>query len=238
MNEIWEKTLRPGEKWSGVVGRGKLLQFTALGPGANVALLLYHHQDLSERYNLPDTLKAQHTAKLTRGNVLMSDNGRVLASMVEDSLGWHDTISGLTTRAMTDAKYGVTTYQDQGNDWLRSGYENMLIELVRNGLSPRDLTPVVNLFSKVQCDESGGMHYINGHCPQGATVTLRTEMDLLVLVSNTPNPLDPRPEYPATPVRMAAVAAQPVGDEDDCYNFCEENRRAFINTWNYYKLAE
>ena len=54
---------------------------------------------------MPDTLKAQFISSLTKGNVLMSDNGRVLASIVEDSLGWHDTISGYTTRLLTDEKY-------------------------------------------------------------------------------------------------------------------------------------
>ena len=54
----------------------------------------------------------------------MSDNGRILASFVEDSLGWHDTISGLQRGKQTDAKYGKTTYQELRNDWLRSGQEN------------------------------------------------------------------------------------------------------------------
>jgi urea carboxylase-associated protein 2 len=235
---IWEKVLRPGEKWSGPVGKGKLIQFTALETGANVALLLYNLRDLTERYNMPDTLKAQHTAMLTKGNVLMSDNGRVLASIIEDSLGWHDTISGVTTREITDAKYGKTTYQELRNDWLRSGYENITVELVRNGLEARDLVPGVNLFSKVQCDEKGDMHYVRAHCRANDTVTLRTEMDLLLVLSNTPNPLDPRREYPSVPVRIEVLPAEPVTENDYCYNFRDEIRRAFINTWDYYKLLD
>ncbi|MFL6556797.1 MAG: DUF1989 domain-containing protein, partial [Bacillus sp. (in: firmicutes)] len=91
-NIIWNKTIEPGAKWSGVIGKGKVLRFTALDAGANLSLLFYNAKDASERYNMPDTLKAQHTSHLTTGNVLMSDNGRVLASIVEDSLGWHDPI--------------------------------------------------------------------------------------------------------------------------------------------------
>ena len=37
---------------------------------ANVSILLYNMRDTSERYNMPDTLKAQYTAHLTKGNVL------------------------------------------------------------------------------------------------------------------------------------------------------------------------
>lgn len=238
MNTIWKTVLRPGEKWSGNIGRGKLIRFTAVQPGANLAMLLYNSRDLNEKYNMPDTLKAQHTAHLTKGNILTSDNGRVLASIVEDSLGWHDTISGITTRTQTDEKYGQTDYQHLRNEWLRSGYENMKVELERNSLQPRDLVPPVNLFAKVQCDQEGGMHFISDHCPKGATVTLRTEMDVLLILSNTPNPLDLSKEYPAAPVKVEVMTASPVDALDYCVNYRPENRRAFENTWDYYTLLD
>jgi hypothetical protein len=166
----------------------------------------------------------------------MSDNGRVLASIVEDSLGWHDTISGVTGHEQTDEKYGKTDYQHMRNDWLRSGYENFMIELERNGLQPRDMVTPVNLFAKVQCDIEGGMHYIEEHCGQGGTVTLRTEMDVLIILSNTPNSLDRRKEYPSVPVLVEVLPAMPVDSLDYCVNYRPENRRAFENTWDYYTL--
>ena len=50
-------------------------------------MLLYNPQDKLERYNAPDTLKCQHTFKLTRGHCLYSDMGRIFCSIIEDSLG-------------------------------------------------------------------------------------------------------------------------------------------------------
>lgn len=236
MKKIWSKTLIPGEKWSGTIGRGKYIHFKALGKDANVSMLLYNMRDTSERYNMPDTLKGQYTAHLTRGNVLMSDNGRVLASIVEDSLGWHDTISGYTTRMMTDEKYGKTTYQELRNGWLRSGEENFVVELVRNNMGRRDLVPCVNLFSKVFVEEDGSMHYESGHCKEGATVTLRTEMDMVILLSNTPNTFNPSEAYPSVPVTVEVYDAPPVDLLDECVNHRTENYRAFENTWEYYNL--
>lgn len=236
MKKIWSKTLKPGEKWSGNIGKGKYIHFKALGEDANVSLLMYNMFDKSERYNMPDTLKAQYTAHLTRGNVLMSDNGRVLASIVEDSLGWHDSISGITNRLMTDEKYGKTTYQENGNDWLRSGMENFEVELVRNGMDLGDLVPCVNLFSKVYVEEDGSMHYENGHCKEGATVTLRTEMNVILILSNTPNPLNPATEYPSVPVTVEVYDAPEVDLLDECVNYRTENYRAFENTWDYNNL--
>ncbi|MER2000753.1 MAG: DUF1989 domain-containing protein, partial [Lysinibacillus sp.] len=104
-------TIPAGGKWSKKISKGKLLKFTATAPNANVALLFFNADDKTERYNMPDTLKAQYTAFLQKGNILMSDNGKAMVSIVEDTVGWHDAFSGYTTRAMTDQKYGVTTYE-------------------------------------------------------------------------------------------------------------------------------
>ncbi|MFC5449384.1 urea amidolyase associated protein UAAP1 [Paenibacillus aestuarii] len=236
MNEHWNTTIHPGGKWSGRVGAGKLIRYTALASGANLAMLLYNSRDLTERYNMPDTLKAQHTAHLTKGHVLMSDNGNVMASIVEDSLGWHDPISGYTTRKHTDVKYGITDYQTKRNDWLRSGQDNFIVELVRNGLGTRDLMPPVNWFAKVQCDEQGRMRFNPNHAQAGAFVTMRTEMEVLLVLSNTPNPLDPAGRYPSVPILMEVMPAMPPNADDLCVNFRPENERSFDNTRSYHHL--
>lgn len=236
MQKIFTKQFRPGEKWSGAIGKGKYIHFKALGDNANISILMYNLRDTSERYNMPDTLKAQYTSHLTKGNVLMSDNGRVFASIVQDSLGWHDSISGYTTRTMTDEKYGKTSYQKQGNDFYRCGEENFKIELVRNNMGKRDIVPCLNLFSKVYVEEDGSMHYDTEHCKEGATVTLRTEMDIIFVASNTPNPLDPSEKYPSVPILMEVYNAPAVDLTDYCVNFRDENYRAFENTWDYNNL--
>ena len=236
MQKIFTKEFKPGEKWSGAIGRNKYIHFKALGDNANVSVLLYNMLDTSERYNMPDTLKAQYTAHLTKGNVLMSDNGRVLASITEDSLGWHDTISGHTTRLLTDRKYGKTTYQEHGNEYYKCGEENFKVELIRNNMSKRDIVPCVNLFSKVYVEDDGSMIYVPGHCKKGATITLRTEMDIILVVSNTPNPLDPSEKYPSVPVTMEVYNAPETDLMDECVNHRDENYRAFENTWDYLNL--
>lgn len=236
MSNSWSHIFQAGEKWSGTIAKGKLIRFTALEARANVSIIMYNARDFTERYNMPDTLKAQHTYCLKKGNILMSDNGRVMASIVEDDLGGHDPLGGYTTREMTDEKYGKTSYQTESNNYLKSGKENLEIELVRNGLQVRDLAPVVNLFSKIEVDEAGNMQFEENHCRKGDNVTLRTEMDILFILSNTPNPHDPRTAYPAVPVKMEVLPAQPIGANDDCVKSCPQNGRAFENTWDYYKL--
>src|SRR5258707_14820407 len=55
---------------------------------SNAGAIFYNFKCSVERYNLPDTLKAQHIARLTAGFVLYSDMGRVLCSVTGDTVGW------------------------------------------------------------------------------------------------------------------------------------------------------
>ena len=97
--------------------------------GANVAALFYNYEDRLERYNMADTLKAQHTAYLTKGYVCYSDMGRILCSITEDTSGWHDTMTGVSNAAMVADKYGRTRFQEQRNGFYKNGYDGLLGEL-------------------------------------------------------------------------------------------------------------
>src|SRR5690348_3951483 len=94
MRLVSNDTLRGGQMWSRVFSRGERLALTDVEGGACVAALFFNAKQPLERYNMPDTLKAQHIARLTAGNVIYSDMGRVLFSVVADTAGWHDTITG------------------------------------------------------------------------------------------------------------------------------------------------
>src|SRR5258706_14774328 len=95
---LWEETVPGGAHWSGVMRRGTALRFTDLEGGANVAALFWNFEEKNERYNMPDTLKAQHTAFLTRGHCGFSDMGRVLFSIVSDTAVRLDTGCGVNVR--------------------------------------------------------------------------------------------------------------------------------------------
>src|SRR5688572_10173236 len=106
----FEEVIPGGAMWSWVLRRHDVLRLTDLEGGANVSMLLYNRDQLDERYNMPDTLKAQHTAFLTQGRVLYSDMGRILCSMITDTCGWHDTIAGVSDAALVTQKWGTSRY--------------------------------------------------------------------------------------------------------------------------------
>jgi uncharacterized protein len=226
--------LRGGETWSRVLRRGQHLALTDLEGGAAVAALFFNADDPAERYNMPDTLKAQHIARLTAGFVLYSDMGRVLCSIVKDTLGWHDTITGHATRAHGEARYGQGRYQEKRNDWFKNTRDNFLVELGKYDLGKRDLGPNVNFFVKVVADADGKLSWVAGHSPRGASVELRAELNTLVILSNTPHPLDPKPTYDPSPVGLEVRAGHPAGPEDACRTSRPENQRGFALTEAYF----
>jgi len=231
---LWEETIPGGNHWSGVLRRGTALRLTDLESGANLSALFYNREEKLERYNMPDTLKAQYTAYLTAGHVCYSDMGRVLCSIIGDSVGWHDTVCGITDAALIEKKYGVANYQTHRNDMYRSGKDGLLIELGKWGLGKRDLVANVNFFSKVTADDAGKLHFQSGHSKAGATVDIRFDMDTLVVLSAAPHPFDPKPEYQPAAVKLTAWHAGPAAADDLCRNSCPQNQRGFINTERYY----
>jgi urea carboxylase-associated protein 2 len=230
MKTLWEETLRGGAHWSGVLRRGMSLTLAAQHPGANVAALFYNYEQPLERYNMADTLKAQHTAMLTAGHVLYSDMGRILCSITEDGCGWHDPLGGLTDDAHVRERYGATRFQEQRNERYVSGRDAMLTELGKWGLGLRDLVANVNFFSKVVVDEAGRMSLAPAHCAAGASVTLRFEMHTLVLLYAGPHPLDGGRTWAPGEVRLQATLTGPAPIDDRCRSHCPENWRGFINT--------
>lgn len=231
---LWEETIPGGNHWSGLIRRGTALRITDLEGGANLSALFYNPEDKLERYNMPDSLKAQHTAFLTTGRVCYSDMGRVMCSIIDDSVGWHDTICGITDAAMISAQYGASSYQTHRNQMYRSGKDGLLIELAKYGLGKRDLVANVNFFSKITPDEAGNLSFVQNHSAVGAYVDVRFDMNVLLVVSAAPHPLDPKAEYSPAAVKLSAWHAGLADADDACRNSCKQNQRGFINTERYY----
>jgi urea carboxylase-associated protein 2 len=224
------ETLRGGAMASLVLRRGQTLRLTDPLGGANVSALFYNANAPLERYNMPDTLKAQFTAFITAGRVLHSDMGRALCSITADTCGWHDTVCGVIDARRTAEKFGATSYQANRNDWHRNGRDNILVELAKHGLGKRDLHANVNFFSKVTVDEEGNLGFVPEHSQAGMYVELRAEMNVLVVLSNTPHPLAPSGKWDPPAVRLTVRAGLPSGPDDPCRNSRPENGRAFVNT--------
>ena len=231
---LYEYTLPAASHWSLRLRRGTALELTDLEGGANVGVLMYNPENLLERYNAPDTLKCQHTFKLTHGHCLYSDMGRIFASIVEDTVGWHETVCGTSHADQVMQRWGARDYQNDRNDWRQDGMSSFLVELAKYGLGPKDMAANLNFFSKVVVDNAGNLSLDQHNSPAGGRVVLRFEMDTLLVMHSCPHPMNASPDYPRKPVGVRIFHADPLADDDYCKNFRPENQRGFENNRLYY----
>ena len=231
---LYEELVPGGGHTSFVLKRGQLLRLTDIEGGANVSLLLLNAHEKSERLNLPDTLKCQHTARLTAGHCLYSDMGRILAAITADTCGWHDSIGGLLNAVEVAEKYGQGRYQELRNGFFRNGMDNLLVELGKWDLGLADLLMNLNLFSKVTVDNDGCFHFEAGNSKAGDYLELYAPMDTLVVLTALQHPMDPNPLYAPKPVQLSWQQVQSDGISVLCRTSRPENGRGFHNTERLY----
>ncbi len=221
---MWSEVVPGGSHWSWRMPRGSAIRFVAL------EAVLYSALEKLERYNMPDSVKAQHTAHYTRGHVLMSDMGRSMASFTADSVGWHDPFGALLDAELMLEKYGEKRYEHARNAMHRSGKDGLLIEIGKYGLTKRDLIAPVNLFSKVGVDAQGRFAFVPEHAKAGDFVELRFDMDVILAMSTAPHGLDTAPTYSPKKVGLLAWRCGAAPAVDACRAFRPENARALHNT--------
>lgn len=231
---LYEELVPGGGHTSFVLKRGQLLRITDLEGGANASLLLLNAAEKSERLNLPDSLKCQHTAKLTAGHCLYSDMGRVLAAITADTCGWHDSFGGVLNAEEVAEKYGSGSYQELRNGFFRNGVDNLLVEMGKWNLGLSDLLMVLNLFSKVTVDSDGCFHFQPGNSKAGDYIELYAPMDTLVVLTALQHPLDPSPDYAPKPLQLSWHKVESDGISVLCRTSRPENARGFHNTERLY----
>ncbi len=219
---VTEEAIPGGWYWSHTVRRGQTLRIASETATEGVSVLMWNADDTSERFNPADTVKVQWTARIGQDKLLLSDMGRVLASITTDSFGLHDCIAGGSTPESNARKYGAASSH-------RNTRDNFLLAAAKHGLGPRDVGPCITFFAGVTTDETGrltwrstasGMHQVD----------LRAEMNIIVALSNCPHPLGPNARFEAQPVRAIVWRSPPAAASDRCRTATDEAVRAFENT--------
>ncbi|WP_405861785.1 urea carboxylase-associated family protein [Streptomyces sp. NBC_00090] len=224
---VWAETVAGGGYAHKVLARGTELRLTDLHGDACAHLVLLAAGRPWERFNAADTVKVQWNAYLRAGHLLLSAQGRVLATLVADTTdGRHDTLCGTSTLVLNTERYG----DGATHCATPAGRELLTLAALKNGLDTRDLPPSVSFFQGVHVDANDGTLHFTGSAGPGGSVTLRAEQDLVVLLANVPHPLDPRPSYTSTALEVLAWRAEPTRPGDPLWDATPEGRRAFLNT--------
>jgi uncharacterized protein len=225
----WAETVAPGGYTTKVLSRGTTLRLTDLEGEACAHLLIYSADQPWERLNIADTVKVPWQAYITAGHPLLSDQGRALAVVTDDTAETaHDALAGASTLASNLDRYGA------GASYSATPATRELFKLAaaKHDLTARDIAPSVSFFKRVRVDEDGTLSF-SAISPPGASVEIRAELPLIVLIANAPHRLDPRPSYTCTPLHVLAWKGPPTRRNDPLWTSTPELERALENTDDY-----
>lgn len=208
-----------GWYWTTAMRRGEALRLVNREGTSTVSLIAWRTDDPSERINASDTLKVQWSASLRKGRVILSDMGRVVFSVIEDSCGAHDALVGGSTASSNAAAFGEGAR--------RNTRDNFVAAVGKLGLARRDIPPCIAFFAPVTVGPDGDFVWDEARRRAGDLVDLRAEMDLLVAVSNCPHPLDPASVYTPGGIDLLHFRAPPALADDPCRSAGPEANRAF-----------
>jgi uncharacterized protein YcgI (DUF1989 family) len=206
---VWAETVAGGGYASKVLARGTTLRLTDVAGDACAHVMLYHADQPWERLNVADTVKVPWQAYLSTGHPLLSDQGRVLATIVDDTSAHHDALCGAP-----------------------GARRQMVVGAAKHGLGPRDVAPTVAFFEGVRVEPDGTLAFAGSAGP-GRHVELRAELPLVVLVANAAHPLDPRAGHTCTTLEIRAWRGAPTAPDDPLWTSTPEHERAFLNTADY-----
>lgn len=227
---VWDETIAGGEYCARILKRGTRLRLTNVQGDGCVNFLAYNADRPIERLNVADTVKVQWNAYLGKGGLLLSDMGRVLMSIVDDTCGQHDTFCGASNAKHNARKYGAgDNYGPYPN-----ARDRFLLALAKYGLGKKDIPANVNFFKGVKVEEDGSLTFNERSGKAGEYVELRAEMNVLVVMANTPHVLDPRAAYACGDVRVTAWRGVVTPADDPIRTGTPEALRAFQNVEDYY----
>jgi len=205
--------------------RGEALRIADPTGQSSASMIAWREEDTSERINCADTVKVQWSAAISKGRVILSDMGRVLLSLIEDTSGAHDLLMGGSTPASAFAAYGEVS---------RNTHENFLAAASKLGLGLRDIPPCVSFFAPVSVDATGRFVWNGARKRAGDFVDLRAETDLVLVLSNCAHPLDPARPAANGPITLVRHRAPPAAADDPCRTTSPEIVRAFQFTDRLY----
>ena len=182
------------QPWSGLVKRGQELTIKDTHGQQAVDFLCYDADNTSDRYSATNTVKVQGNVYVGNGTVLYADSGKPLLTVIEDTVGRHDTIYGCCSNSNNKLRYDVETTE--------SCYTNFTQELQKHSMDVTSIVPNVNWFMSVPILGDGSAGVAEAVLKPGSFVRLRAECNVLAVLSNCPQMHNPCNGYDPTQIEV------------------------------------
>jgi urea carboxylase-associated protein 1 len=191
--------IRAGDYWLHRIENGGTLRIVDVEGNQAADTLFFNAADVAERYSAVDTVREQRNVYLSCGSKLLSTAGNIMAQIVADTVGRHDTLGGACAAESNSVRYALDKRTMHA---CRDSYLLAVAEHDRLGLGKRDLSHNINFFMNVPVTPDGGLTFADGLSGPGQYVELRAAMDVLVLISNCPQLNNPCNAYNPTPLEV------------------------------------
>jgi urea carboxylase-associated protein 1 len=198
---IHDEVLPARAYWHRRLGKGTVLRIVDLEGCQAVDTLIYDAADTAIRYNAANTIKLAGNIYLTKGCVLYDDLAQPLMTIIEDTVGRHDTLAGNCSREINMVRYGQTAPT--------SCRDNFIKAMGELGMSARDMPANINFFMNVPVDADGRIAIVDGISKPGDLVDLRADKDVIVVISNCPQEHNPCSGGNPTPIRLTLWRPSP-----------------------------
>jgi uncharacterized protein len=196
---IFSYVIRAGEYWIDTLRSGQRLRIVDVEGNQAADTLLFNAADVADRYSAVDTIREQANVYLSCGSKLLSTGGNVLAQIVADTVGRHDTLGGACASESNTVRY------DLEKRTMHSCRDSFLLAIAVHdslGIRKRDLSHNINFFMNVPVTPDGGLTFADGLSGPGQYVELCAAMDVIVLISNCPQLNNPCNAYNPTPLEV------------------------------------
>jgi urea carboxylase-associated protein 1 len=194
---IFQQRIPAGDYWLHPLKRGQRLRIVDVEGNQAADTLFYNAADPFDRYSAVDTIREQRNVYLSCGSKLLSTSGQVLAQIVADTVGRHDTVGGACATESNTVRYAL---EKRTMHACRDSYVLALQEHDELGIGKRDLSHNINFFMNVPVTADGGLTFADGLSGAGEYVELQAAMDIIVLISNCPQLNNPCNAYNPTPL--------------------------------------
>jgi urea carboxylase-associated protein 1 len=194
---LFRQVIPAGDYWIDTVKTGQTLRIVDMEGNQAADTLFFNAADVAERYSAVDTIREQRNLYLSCGSNLLSTSGNLMAQIVADTVGRHDTLGGACAAESNTVRYALDKRT------MHACRDSYLLAVARHdqlGLGKRDLGHNINFFMNVPVTTDGGLTFADGLSGPGQYVELRAAMDVIVLISNCPQLNNPCNAYNPTPL--------------------------------------
>ncbi|GAA0532649.1 hypothetical protein FHS83_002824 [Rhizomicrobium palustre] len=193
---VYDQSVPARAPWSHLIKKGQILRIVDAKGQQAVDTLFYSAEKPEERYSAQDTLAEQGSAYVTTGTRLISNAGNLMATVIADTSGDHDTSAGACSCEANTVRFGHQT------KYMHACRENFVVALAGHAMSKRDIVSNINFFMNVPVLPNGELAIVDGMSKLGDYVEIRAEMDVICAISNCPQVNNPCNGFNPTPIQI------------------------------------